>query len=1355
VSKVLSATQTLNTLVTLNTLNTLVHFKYFKYFSSLYFNHTTMKKPKFKSLIVLTISLLLWALPHQLLAQMTLSDMFTSNMVLQQNTDVSIWGWANAGDIISVTGSWNNITIQATTDSNKKWILKLQTPIAKTDGTAYTVTVKGTNTIVLKDVLIGEVWFLSGQSNMELPMEGWLPDVTVEGGAQAIAAANYPQIRLFIVGKKSIASPLQNIVKNWIDGTWTNCTSTSVRPFSALGYFFGKELHTALNVPIGLVESAWGGSSCETWANPASLNFVTDYKNKGPWVSTKVDDNQTATVLYNGMVAPIIPFTFAGVLWYQGETNVGRAQQLSELFPAMIEGWRNDFQKSDLPFYFVQLCPWNGYGGSLSETWEAQAYAQLLKNTGMAGTLDVGDNINIHPARKEQVGHRLALWALAKNYGQSNLVFSGPQYKSMQIEANKIRVNFDYTGTGLSAENNAPTQFEIAGSDLVFYPAKTLIENQTLLVWNDNIAAPKHVRYAWSDTAIGTLFNKEGLPATPFRTNTPAYIQPVKAGLLLGSELLKQGESTTVSWTTIGAGEISLNGTVVSPSGSMILKPTTNTVYTLIAKGENSTITKSVTINVIADGLYNWSIHKTAVSSSNLNGSSASLAFDGNSVTNWNSSYSNNQWISIDLGQSVPIKEIVLNWGEAYGKAYQIQVSDDNTTWTTISTQANGDGGIDAFENITISSRYVRMLGTEMSTAKGFALKEMEIYSLQKPIIGALKDKNGTTMRGTPMVLGKALDQSVAFAKDINNWKTIQNNGYNTIRVCWVDPYYKNHSNPYWSVTEVLPNLDKCVENATATGMNLIINFHNVGAQQEFDKTYLFTLENEFWSAVAPRYKDNDLVYYEPANEPTFVVSDYLKADFKTSYLKLYNSIRTLAPNRQILFFSFNTIAQGIVNVVDNYSADIDWTHTTVAYHMYNSTTSAAVKTLMAYHPVICTEWFYDHVSKLPGNEFIKQVDGFKENAQTLEKIGSGWIDWRDWGDVTLNEAIDTLIGVAKSKNYWWGEPVAGLKATGISLSDRKIVLVSGKTKKLTAFALPALAEDQKILWTTSDVNAATVDANGLVTAVSSRNASVIITAKTNDGGFIATCEINMLASAAKVPYPNGNPQTIPGNINVTYFDKGGEGIGYHDLTPANDGDGIRPNEGVDTAFLLEEGTIGGIATGEWLEYMVDVIEEGNYNFQLLFATAGRYGKFHLEMDGIDITGKVAVITTGSYSKFVSRNLKSIALKKGVQVMRIFFDYGEYNMGTITVNRELTSVMDQMAQGEKMNIFPTPTKDKLFVSGIENDTIYSILNVYGQAMINGSIDNNEAIDVNFLKSGTYLIRIKNNQMVQTEKFTKL
>jgi hypothetical protein len=636
------------------------------------------------------------------------------------------------------------------------------------------------------------------------------------------------------------------------------------------------------------------------------------------------------------------------------------------------------------------------------------------------------------------------------------------------------------------------------------------------------------------------------------------------------------------------------------------------------------------------------------------------------------------------------------------------------------------------------------------TAGRGFYVGSDQPVSTNK----ALKDKNGSAMRGTPMILGKTLDESVAFAQNIGNWKTIQNNGYNTIRLCWVDPWYKDHSQANWTVTEVLPYLDQCVQNATATGMNLIINYHNGGAQQEFDKTYQFTLENEFWNVVAPRYKDNDLVYFEPGNEPTYTMSDYLKTDFKASYLKLYTTIRNLAPDRQILLFSFNTIVPEIVTIVENYKDQIDWTHTSIAYHLYNSPSSASIKTLMVNYPVICTEWNYDFTSKEPGINSIFQIDGVKENAQTLEELGSGWIDKRKWDDNTLDELIDTLITDARKKNYWWGESIVGLNVTGIGLLNKNIELVSGKSKLLTAFVYPALAENQQINWTSGDEGVVSVNQFGLITAVSTRKTSAVITAKTIDGSFLATCQVTVLASEAKKAYPNGIPLPIPGVINATYFDQGGEGVGYHDLTPINAGDGIRKDQGVDTEYRLPEGTVGSIETNEWLEYTVNVLEDGNYTFEILFATPGRYGKFHLESDGTAITGPLSIATTGSYSKFAIKKINGIPLIKGIHVMRIFFDYAEYNLGNMVITREFPAGTTVQKGENKLHLFPSPAKDQLFIFGAETGNKFDILNIYGQILKNGILNESGIIDIKFLHQGSYFIRLQNKIGFQTQKFIK-
>jgi len=620
---------------------------------------------------------------------------------------------------------------------------------------------------------------------------------------------------------------------------------------------------------------------------------------------------------------------------------------------------------------------------------------------------------------------------------------------------------------------------------------------------------------------------------------------------------------------------------------------------------------------------------------------------------------------------------------------------------------------------------------------------------------GTLKDKNGQIMRGTPMVLGKNLTASVAFATNIKNWETIKNNGFNTIRVCWVDPWYKDHGYTFWKVSEVLPYFDKCVENATTSGMNIIINFHGVGSQQDFDKNYTFGFEKEFWDSIAPRYKTNDLVYYEIANEPTFQMNDYLKPVFKQNLMNIYKNIRKKAPERQILMFSFNTSASDIVNVVENYRDSIDWDFTVVAYHMYNSTSSGAVKKLMAYHRVICSEWFYNYESKLPGNEFIKQVDGFKENAQTLENIGSRWVDWRGWGDTSLNELLDTLITDAKLKNYWWGISDPQIKVTGIKISEIKTSLNSGKTKQLAAFVYPALAGNQDVTWSSSNSEFVSVSETGLISAKATQSKTAVITVKTLEGNFTAQCEVQVIAPEKKGAYPDGSAHIIPGTINPTFYDLGGEGVGYHDLNVSNAGNGIRPEQGVDTEYRLPEGTIGGIQSGEWLEYTINVEKEGFYTIEILFATPGNFGTFHIEFDETDKTGIVYAKPSQNYSTFRGTKIENIQLKQGIQVMRVYFDFAAYNMGTISVSEMKTTATNDLESNNSIKIYPNPAGDKLFVSSVKPIENFIIQTLTGQTILKGTMVKNQFVDLRKLVNGIYLVCFQGKDFVKTETFIKL
>ncbi len=1298
--------------------------------------------------------LFLLLIAEQASAQLSVAGLFSDNMVLQQNSEVSIWGWSNPCDTVTVTGSWNSMAVKAVTGAQNKWLAKLQTPAAKTDGTTYSVTISGRTKVTLSNVAIGEVWLLSGQSNMEMPLGGW-SDAPVEGSAQAISSANYPNIRLITINKKSANTP-QSDITNTASQKWRNCTPATAQSFSAVGYFFGREVHTKLNIPVGLVNCSWGGSSCETWANPGSLDFVPDYAGKGPWLQTSGTDNHTATVLYNGMVAPLIPFNFAGVCWYQGETNVGRGKQLTELFPAMIEGWRSDFMKKNLPFYFVHLAPYGGYGEqSLFEFWEAQAYTLNLHHTEMAETLDAGDSGNIHPAKKEPIGYRLAQKALVNVYSKNSLVFAGPRYDSLRVEGNKIRLFLSHTGSGLKTVDSSLKHFEIAGSNNVFYQAQAEISGNEVLVWSSMVTSPKNARYAYLKNSPASLYNNEGFPAIPFRTNPASWIEPVKSTFIVGNELIKQGEKVNVKWTTLGADTVLLNNEIRSFSENTEVAPDTTTTYVLTAKKGKNKIIKTKTVFVIPDKLNAWAKGKITESSSNRAGSNPGLAADEKNTTYWSSNFAENQWLTLDLGEEIPIKLVIVQWGAGYGKTYEIQVSNDKSNWATIFTEDNGNGGIDFIPGLKSTGRYLRVFGkTRSSITNGFEIYELQVFSSETRKTGTLTDKNSKIIRGTPVVLGKNLAASNSFATDIKNWETIKNNGFNTVRVCWVDPWYKDHGYSFWKVAEVLPYFDKCVENAVKLGMNVIINFHGVGSQQDFDKAYTFSFETEFWDSIATRYKNNDLVYYEIANEPTFQMNDYLKPVFRQNLMKIYNSVRKAAPQRMILMFSFNTIINEIVNVVENYKNELDWDYTAVAYHMYNSASSQAVKTLMAYHRVICTEWNYDFVSKRPNFGYIKQVDGFKENSQTLENIGSSWIDWRDWGDTSLNELLDTLITDAKLKNYWWGVPDPTIKVSGIKISEIKTKLNPGKSKQLIAYVYPALAGNQSVTWSSSDSDIVSVDENGQITAKATQNKNAVITVKTTDGNLSAQCEVQVIAPEKKGAYPDGGAHKIPGSINPTHYDLGGEGVGYHDLNPSNAGNGIRPEQGVDTEYRLPGGSVGGIQPGEWLEFTIDIQKEGIYSIEILFATPGSFGTFHIEFDEVDKTGLVYVKPSQNYSTFRPTKIDTIALKQGVQIMRIFFNFAAYNLGTITITEVPTTAVRAFNTGSAFQVYPNPANDKLFITSIKPVENFIIQTLSGQTIFKGSLIERQFIDLRDLENGVYLVWLMGTDFVKTGTFIK-
>jgi sialate O-acetylesterase len=437
---------------------------------------------------ILSCVLVLWAAPmQQARADVELPHILGDRMVLQRDRPLPVWGWADPGEEVAV--QFGDTAMKTRADAKGAWSVKL--PPREASGTGRTLTVSGKNKIELRDVLVGEVWVGSGQSNMEWPLE------KCRDHKEAIAAADRPMVRLFQVPRVKAEKPAKDV-----KAEWEVCTPKTVGRFSGVLYYFGLRLHQELGVPVGLVNSSWGGSAIEPWT-PAE---------------------EKSGEMYNGMIAPLQPFAVRGVVWYQGETNVLNKDGLKyrDKMEALIKGWRRTWGR-DLPFYFVQIAPWSGsYGpGELPALWEAQVASLKIPGTGMVVTTDLVDDIrDIHPTDKKDVGNRLALWALAKDYGKKDLVYSGPLFKSMKVEGDKVRLQFAHVGGGLASRDGKPlSEFEVAGSDGKFVPAEAGIDGDTVVVRAKGVAAPTQVRFGWHTVANPNLMNKEGLPASPFQTN--------------------------------------------------------------------------------------------------------------------------------------------------------------------------------------------------------------------------------------------------------------------------------------------------------------------------------------------------------------------------------------------------------------------------------------------------------------------------------------------------------------------------------------------------------------------------------------------------------------------------------------------------------------------------------------------------------------------------------------------------------------------------------------------------------------------------------------------------------------------
>jgi sialate O-acetylesterase len=484
-------------------------------------------------------------------ADVRLHDLFTDHMVLQQGTTVPIWGMAADGERITV--QFQN---QALTTSAKNGLWRVEFKNLKAGG-PFTMTIRGNNSIVLQDVLVGEVWICSGQSNME-----WTVRLSADPNFTA-SRANYPQIRLFKVPHRIALEPVNDLPNA---GTWQACTPDTVRDFSAVAYHFGRHLHTALNVPVGLIQTAWGGTPAESWtsreglAKASSLKYYVDNLDKRVQAFAQNGEQMTAAYrqameerqkatqegrqplppmpvnpdpaahpstpssLYNGMIAPLVPFAFKGAIWYQGESNAGRAYEYRTLFPTMIRSWRAAWKRGDFPFLCVQLAPFmdirpQPHESNWAELREAQWLAtKQLPKVGMAVITDCGEEKDIHPKRKAPVGYRLSLAARTIAYGH-RIVASGPTYAGVQFKEHEAHIRFKNIGGGLLVKGNELKGFTLCGPDRQFKNAKAEVRGSEVVVWSDEIPNPTAVRFGWAYYPVVNLFNMEGLPAVPFRTD--------------------------------------------------------------------------------------------------------------------------------------------------------------------------------------------------------------------------------------------------------------------------------------------------------------------------------------------------------------------------------------------------------------------------------------------------------------------------------------------------------------------------------------------------------------------------------------------------------------------------------------------------------------------------------------------------------------------------------------------------------------------------------------------------------------------------------------------------------------------
>jgi sialate O-acetylesterase len=451
-------------------------------------------------------------------AKIKLPAIVSSNMVLQRNTTITIWGWSDPGEKFFINASWLKESIQIVGSGAGEWKINIQTTDSKKPQT-ITLKSKASN-IILNNILFGEVWLCSGQSNMTMPVSGYVGQ-PVFGAQQSIASAANNNLRLFNVEREASLTPRNELGKH---SGWLAADAKSVAEFSAVAYYFGKQLQEILDVPVGLIHSSWGGSLIEAWMSNETLSTIRKVNLNDVDLAR---GNRFPTVLFNAMINPLIPYTIKGALWYQAESNASQPELYKSLFPAMVKDWRARWKTGDFPFYYVQIAPYmydslnrmdarNNAAFMREAQWQC---LELIPNSGIAITMDIGTDFNIHPPKKKEVADRLLYNALNKTYGYKDVDYSGPVYDSMEVKNGGVYLSFRGAENGLYAFDQL-SGFVIAGADKNFYPAEaSIVQGRKVFAKSRQVNIPVAVRYAWRNWAEGTLFDTYLLPASSFRTD--------------------------------------------------------------------------------------------------------------------------------------------------------------------------------------------------------------------------------------------------------------------------------------------------------------------------------------------------------------------------------------------------------------------------------------------------------------------------------------------------------------------------------------------------------------------------------------------------------------------------------------------------------------------------------------------------------------------------------------------------------------------------------------------------------------------------------------------------------------------